>query len=92
MCFMRPSHAVPSARSAVDLAPLGQGGCGFCALRCPRAQHWRGSLSTWAAGVAALSGDWEYPISVLKTWGVAQVDALVPSAASALSSNVSVLT
>lgn len=39
--------------------------------------------------VAALSGDWEYPISVLKTWGVAQVDAVVPVAVGATVVNVS---
>lgn len=56
----------------------------------------RASLSTgadlaWVAFYvggheAALSGDWEYPISVLKTWGVAQVDALVPVAVGATGS------
>lgn len=39
--------------------------------------------------VAALSGDWEYPTSVLKTWGMAQVDAVAPVAVDATDVNVS---
>lgn len=59
-----------------------------------RASSSTGAALAWVAFyvgglVAALSGDWEYPISVLKTWGVAQVDAVVPVAVGATDVNVS---